>query len=361
MKNPIYSISAILLVSATCLQAVTTVLTDSFDDLTAGAITRTAGTLRNPASGPVYLAAGSAIGTPVFTAVDASAVGGNFSGTALEFNFSASSRFLYIPFTEPGWAAGNKIKVTFDFAYSADPTNQTTSLWIAMHCQKDNLAGTADFSTADAIFTDDSGHSLKLAESTNPLSGSQYGFTNARITSSSGNFYNGPTGLNAFIQGTAPVNVSYELERVADALDDPENPGEKVDGTLLSIYINGILIDTIPTPTALVVGGYYDALAIWGRGTGMIDNLTITHTASAPIIIPTGVAIQFAGGSDVELSFDSVAGQSYQMEKSSGDLASWLPVGDPVLSVSGGVLTLQDAGGKPGSGDRVFYRVSVTN
>jgi hypothetical protein len=147
---------------------------------------------------------------------------------------------------------------------------------MSMHNQRDLMASGSDFLTSSAIFQDDSGHSLKVGEKTaGSLTGGQYGFTNARMTSSSGNFHNGPAGLDAFIQSTSPVRISFELERVANAF---EFEGEPVSGTLLSLYVDDVWIDTAPV-TALVVGGEYSAFTLWARGTGTIDNLSLTYTA----------------------------------------------------------------------------------
>ncbi len=73
-----------------------------------------------------------------------------------------------------------------------------------------------------------------------------------------------------------------------------------------------------------------------------------------------GVQVAISGGSDMELSFDSLSGQYYELEKSIDSMTTW----DTILDLqngTGSTLTFEDTGSAPSSGDKVFYRVAATN
>jgi hypothetical protein len=63
----------------------------------------------------------------------------------------------------------------------------------------------------------------------------------------------------------------------------------------------------------------------------------------------------------VELTFDTVNGQSYQLLVSTDDMATFAPVGEPGSSGTGdgSPLTLSDPGGTPAPGAKVFYKVEA--
>ena len=94
------------------------------------------------------------------------------------------------------------------------------------------------------------------------------------------------------------------------------------------------------------------------------DNITLETSPSSggEAVAPDGVDVTIAGA-DVELTFDTIAGQSYQILVSTDDMATFTPVGDPESSGTGdgNPLTLTDAGGAPASGQRVFYQVEASN
>lgn len=89
-------------------------------------------------------------------------------------------------------------------------------------------------------------------------------------------------------------------------------------------------------------------------GNMRLDNYTIKTPASVPVI---GIGLS---GNDVEISFDSLSTQTYQLRKSNDNMATFPLVGSPA-SGNDGVKTLTDVGGKPASGIKVFYKVEVAN
>jgi hypothetical protein len=93
----------------------------------------------------------------------------------------------------------------------------------------------------------------------------------------------------------------------------------------------------------------------------LIDNWTVTAVSGGPTpVAPDGVDVAI-NGADIELTFDTVAGQNYQLLVSTDDMATFNPVGEAGSSGTGdgNPLTLIDAGGTPATGDKVFYRVEA--
>jgi len=75
-----------------------------------------------------------------------------------------------------------------------------------------------------------------------------------------------------------------------------------------------------------------------------------------PFIAPQGVPIALSG-SDVDLTFDTVTGQKYEVMVSYDGMQTWYPKpGTPLLG-SGSPETLTHEGGAPVNGHKVFYRV----
>ncbi|MGC9452633.1 MAG: hypothetical protein ACP5I4_14435 [Oceanipulchritudo sp.] len=99
-----------------------------------------------------------------------------------------------------------------------------------------------------------------------------------------------------------------------------------------------------------------------GSGAGVvIDNWTVAAASGGPEpVAPDGVDVAIVGA-DVQLTFDTVDGQSYQLLVSTDDMATFNPVGEAGSSGTGDgtPLTLTDAGGTPASGDKVFYQVEA--
>lgn len=91
-----------------------------------------------------------------------------------------------------------------------------------------------------------------------------------------------------------------------------------------------------------------------------LDQMQVTVTDPASPVAPVGVSLAISGASDMDLSFESVPSQCYELEKSVGDAASWDTIGD-IQAGTGGTLSFQDAGAEPAAGGKVFYRIAATN
>lgn len=92
--------------------------------------------------------------------------------------------------------------------------------------------------------------------------------------------------------------------------------------------------------------------------TGVGPVVTIGGGAGSAVA-PTAVMVSF-NGSDVDLTFTAVSGQSYQILVSTDNMATWNPVGSPT-AYTGSPMTLTHTGGKPAAGAKVFYRIEATN
>lgn len=112
----------------------------------------------------------------------------------------------------------------------------------------------------------------------------------------------------------------------------------------------------------LGVGGPLNNLAIdniyfSGGQTASRDRWAI---AELPSTAPVALAIRRRAATDIELSFPSQVGRSYQMYVSIDGMASWNAYGDPVAG-TGDTLTLTHPGGLPAPDDAVFYRVGISD
>lgn len=64
-------------------------------------------------------------------------------------------------------------------------------------------------------------------------------------------------------------------------------------------------------------------------------------------------------GADILVSFESLTGQSYQLQKSTDSLGGFAPVGSAAAG-TGGTVTLTDAGAVPAGSAKVFYQVTTS-
>ena len=88
------------------------------------------------------------------------------------------------------------------------------------------------------------------------------------------------------------------------------------------------------------------------------DNYTATQALSdpdAPVIV-----IALSGGSDIDVSFQSINGVNYLLEYSEDGMATWNSTGVSGTG-DGNTLTLTDTGATPIAGSAVFYRVVASN
>lgn len=102
------------------------------------------------------------------------------------------------------------------------------------------------------------------------------------------------------------------------------------------------------------------------RFTGLLDDIKIYKQAltlaeieairqSVPLLQPVGLYV-FDTGTNVEVSFETVAGLNYQLQVST-DLSGWSNVAGQSVAGDGAVKTLVDP--SPASGEKAFYRVRV--
>ena len=75
-----------------------------------------------------------------------------------------------------------------------------------------------------------------------------------------------------------------------------------------------------------------------------------------PFIAPQGVPIALSG-TDVDLTFDTVTGQKYEVMVSYDGMQTWFPKPGTPVTGSGSPATVSHAGAAPVSGNKVFYRV----
>lgn len=92
-------------------------------------------------------------------------------------------------------------------------------------------------------------------------------------------------------------------------------------------------------------------------GNMYIDNVGLTDEAMPAEYIPD-VVLELSGAADLDVSFNSVVGVNYQLERSTDGMATWEFAGDPVEATSA-AMTFSELGAQPLAGEKVFYRVSV--
>lgn len=91
---------------------------------------------------------------------------------------------------------------------------------------------------------------------------------------------------------------------------------------------------------------------------GLLQSYTTPGVYGVPVpAVPAGPAIVPAGA-DLDVTFASVVGLSYQLEASTDGMASWAPTGGTEIS-TGLPITLTAVGATPAAGEKIFYRVSV--
>jgi hypothetical protein len=86
----------------------------------------------------------------------------------------------------------------------------------------------------------------------------------------------------------------------------------------------------------------------------------IEDGSGTPIVVPVGVTAAISG-SDVQIGFETEPGQTYQLLKSTDNMATWPPILGQSVVGDGTSKVLTDTGGKPASGAKVFYKIEVTN
>ncbi|MGC9450110.1 MAG: hypothetical protein ACP5I4_01570 [Oceanipulchritudo sp.] len=117
-----------------------------------------------------------------------------------------------------------------------------------------------------------------------------------------------------------------------------------------------IVLDDGTVADQLRIGHGFDA------ATGF--NQILTGSTAAPPVAPVGVDISLSGA-DIVVSFESDSAFNYTLEFSDDGMITWSAVPDqvPAAPVPGndGTLSITDPGGVPGAGNKVFYRVNVSN
>jgi hypothetical protein len=165
-----------------------------------------------------------------------------------------------------------------------------------------------------------------------------------------------------------------------DGPNDPSTTGDGLDNFYAQVYTDTDTVSLEPTTWTLQALGSsldnvneFDTISLISSNVDQyaFDEIRVGLTwqdvtgiaPSAPVIIPVGVDITLAGA-DVQVSFESLSSQSYTLEYSTDDMATFNPVPDqsPVAPVTGndGTLTITDPGGTPAAGGKIFYRVSTT-
>jgi hypothetical protein len=138
--------------------------------------------------------------------------------------------------------------------------------------------------------------------------------------------------------------------------------GASAASSTVSLSVDGVVFDMDEdelTPTALsgVDLSSLQSIGLTGYDDHVIDTFTIT-VDSGTVVPPASVVVAIVG-TDVQCTFDSVNGQSYQLLVSTDDLASFGPVIGASDTGDGGPLTLTHAGGVPASGQSVFYCIET--
>jgi hypothetical protein len=129
--------------------------------------------------------------------------------------------------------------------------------------------------------------------------------------------------------------------------------------TFIKSDLSGTISANVPDGDYLYLQFSNDGTASGART--IIDNWTVATASGGPEpVAPEGVDVTI-NGADVELTFDTVDGLSYQLLVSTDDMQTFNPLGEAGSSGigDGDPLTLVDTGGTPATGDKVFYRVEA--
>ena len=167
-----------------------------------------------------------------------------------------------------------------------------------------------------------------------------------------------------------PLGGSIDFEIAAT--DRTDTSGGEIAPTAIEVFMNaskvgdavlnggtGLYELSVVAPST--AGKYqYVARASGSPQSWHSKGIVVVVSSGGSVTIPVGVNISYIG-SDAQFSFASETGHTYQLLKSTDNMGTWNPVAGQTVAGDGTAKTLTDAGGKPGTGARVFYRLEVTN